>query len=159
MVQGGSTITMQVIRLSKKDNKRNIWNKLKESILAVRLELSYSKKNILALYASNAPFGSNIVGLDAAAWRYYGRSADKLSWGEMATLAVLPNAPALVHPGRNRNVLLKKRNRLLDNLLADGKIDKASAELAKLESLPDEPFRLPQNASHLLQHIIQDKKE
>jgi len=159
VVQGGSTITMQVIRLSKKDNKRNIWNKLKESILAVRLELSYSKKNILALYASNAPFGSNIVGLDAAAWRYYGRSADKLSWGEMATLAVLPNAPALVHPGRNRNVLLKKRNRLLDNLLADGKIDKASAELAKLESLPDEPFRLPQNASHLLQRFIKDNKE
>jgi len=158
VVQGGSTITMQVIRLSKKDNKRNIWNKLKESILAVRLELSYSKKNILALYTSNAPFGSNIVGLDAAAWRYYGRSADKLSWGEMATLAVLPNAPALVHPGRNRNVLLKKRNRLLDNLLADGKIDKASAELAKLESLPDEPLRLPQNASHLLQRFIKDNK-
>ena len=133
VVQGGSTITMQVIRLAKKDDKRNIWNKLKESILAVRLELSYSKKNILALYASNAPFGSNIVGLDAAAWRYYGRSADKLSWGEMAALAVLPNAPSLVHPGKNRNVLLKKRNMLLDNLLEAGKIDKVNAELAKLE--------------------------
>ncbi len=90
VVQGGSTITMQVIRLSKKDDKRSIWNKLKESILAVRLEMSYSKKEIIALYASNAPFGSNVVGLDAAAWRYYGRSPDKLSWGEMATLAVLP---------------------------------------------------------------------
>ncbi|MEI9955048.1 MAG: biosynthetic peptidoglycan transglycosylase [Ferruginibacter sp.] len=89
MVQGGSTLTMQVIRLSKQDDKRSLWNKLKEGILAFRLELSYSKKEILALYASNAPFGSNVVGLDAAAWRYYGRSADKLSWGEMATLAVL----------------------------------------------------------------------
>ncbi len=158
VVQGGSTITMQVIRLSKKNDKRNIWNKLKESILAVRLELSYSKKNILALYASNAPFGSNIVGLDAAAWRYYGRSADKLSWGEMAALAVLPNAPALVHPGKNRAVLLKKRNTLLDNLLAAGKIDKTNAELAKLEPLPDEPLRLPQNASHLLQRFIRDNK-
>ena len=158
VVQGGSTLTMQVIRLSKKNDKRNIWNKLKESILAVRLELSYSKKNILALYASNAPFGSNIVGLDAAAWRYYGRSADKLSWGEMAALAVLPNAPALVHPGRNRAVLLKKRNKLLDNLLEVGKINKAVAELAKLEPLPDEPLRLPQNASHLLQRFIKDNK-
>ena len=158
VVQGGSTITMQVIRLSKKDDKRSIWNKLKESILAVRLELSYSKKNIIALYASNAPFGSNIVGLDAAAWRYYGRSADKLSWGEMAALAVLPNAPALVHPGKNRNVLLKKRNTLLDNLLMAGKIDSVNAELAKLEPLPDEPLRLPQNASHLLQHFIKDNK-
>ncbi len=158
VVQGGSTITMQVIRLSKKDDKRSIWNKLKESILALRLEMSYSKKEILALYASNAPFGSNIVGLDAAAWRYYGRSADKLSWGEMAALAVLPNAPALVHPGRNRDVLLKKRNLLLDNLMLSGKIDKVNVELAKLEPLPDEPLRLPQNASHLLQRFIKDNK-
>ena len=96
--QGGSTLSMQVMRLSKKDNQRNIWNKLKESILAIRMECSYSKKEILALYAGNAPFGSNVVGLDAAAWRYYGRSPQKLSWGEMATLAVLPNAPSLVHP-------------------------------------------------------------
>lgn len=158
IVQGGSTISMQVIRLSKRDDKRSIWNKLKESILAVRLEMSYSKREILALYASNAPFGSNIVGLDAASWRYYGRSADKLSWGEMAALAVLPNAPALVHPGKNRDVLLKKRNLLLDNLMLAGKIDKKGAELAKLEPLPDEPLRLPQNAPHLLQRFIKDNK-
>ena len=120
--------------------------------------MSYSKKEILALYASNAPFGSNIVGLDAAAWRYYGRSADKLSWGEMAALAVLPNAPSLVHPGKNRDVLLKKRNLLLDNLMLAGKMDKASAELAKLEPLPDEPLRLPQDAPHLLQRFIKDNK-
>jgi penicillin-binding protein 1C len=158
VVQGGSTITMQVIRLAKKNDKRNVWNKLKESILALRLELAYSKKEILALYAGNAPFGSNIVGLDAAAWRYYGRSAAKLSWGEMAALAVLPNAPALVHPGKNRNVLLKKRNTLLDHLQQAGKIDKAAAELAKLEPLPDEPYRLPQHAPHLLQRFIKDNK-
>ena len=156
VVQGGSTLTMQVIRLSKKNDKRSIWNKFKESILAVRLEMSYSKKEIIALYASNAPFGSNVVGLDAAAWRYYGRSADKLSWGEMATLAVLPNAPALVHPGKNRDVLLKKRNALLDKLVDVGKINQSSCDLAKLESLPGQPLPLPQFASHLLQRF---KKE
>lgn len=158
VVQGGSTLTMQVIRLSKQDDKRSIWNKLKESILALRLEMSYSKKEILALYASNAPFGSNVVGLDAAAWRYYGRSPDKLSWGEMATLAVLPNAPALVHPGKNRDVLLKKRNALLDKLAEAGKIDKSSCELAKLESLPGNPLPLPQYSPHLLQRFIKDNK-
>lgn len=62
----------------------------------------------MALYASNAPFGSNVVGLDAASWRYYGQSPDKLSWGEMAVLAVLPNSPSLVNPGKNRAALLKK---------------------------------------------------
>ena len=59
--QGGSTLSMQVIRLSKKNDRRNIWNKIKETILAVRLECGYSKKDILSLYASNAPFGSNVV--------------------------------------------------------------------------------------------------
>ncbi len=157
--QGGSTITMQVIRLIKRDDRRSFLNKLKESILAVRLECAYSKKEILALYACNAPFGSNVVGLDAASWRYFGRSADKLSWGEMAALAVLPNAPALVHPGRNRDVLLKKRNGLLNKLFAVGKIDKSTCELAKLELLPGEPLPLPQNASHLLQRFITDNKK
>ena len=156
--QGGSTLTMQVIRLSKKDDKRSVWNKLKESILALRLECSYSKKEILALYASNAPFGSNVVGLDAAAWRYFGRGPDKLSWGEMAALAVLPNSPALVHPGKNRNVLLKKRNALLDRLKEAGKIDQSSCDLAKLEPLPGEPLALPQEAPHLLQRFIKDNK-
>ena len=154
--QGGSTITMQVMRLSKKDNKRTLWNKLKESILAVRLECSFSKKEILALYAGNAPFGSNVVGLEAASWRYYGRSAGKLSWGEMATLAVLPNAPALVHPGKNRKLLLAKRNALLDKLLLAKKISKSDGELAKQEPLPAAPLPLPQDAIHLFQRFKND---
>ena len=153
IVQGGSTINMQVIRLSGKNNNRSFWNKLKESILAVRLQCSYSKKAVLALYAANAPFGSNVVGLDAAAWRYFGRSPAKLSWGEMAALAVLPNAPSLVHPGKNRTVLVRKRNGLLDQLLTAKKIDAASCALAKLEPLPGAPLPLPQDAPHLLQRF------
>ncbi len=158
-VQGGSTITMQVMRLSQKDNKRTFWNKLKESILAVRLECSFSKKEILALYAGNAPFGGNVVGLEAAAWRYYGRSAAKLSWGEMATLAVLPNAPALVHPGKNRARLLQKRNSLLDKLLTAKKISAVDCGLAKQEPLPAEPLPLPQAAAHLLLRYKKENKQ
>jgi penicillin-binding protein 1C len=101
-VSGASTINMQVIRLYRGAKDRNIWNKIIESVIAIRLEFSYRKESILALYAANAPFGSNVVGLEAAAWRYYGRASDRLSWGEMAALAVLPNAPSLVHPGKNR---------------------------------------------------------
>ena len=155
-VSGGSTLTMQVIRLSKQNNQRNIWNKIKESTLSVRLECSYSKKSILALYASNAPFGSNVVGLDEAAWRYYGRNANQLTWGEMAALAVLPNAPSLVHPGKNTNTLLRKRNTLLDKLFANKTIDESTCSLAKLEPLPGEPKALPQIAPHLLDRF---KKE
>jgi penicillin-binding protein 1C len=150
-IQGGSTLTMQVIRLSAKTNSRNLWNKLKETLQAIRLECRHSKQKILSLYAAHAPFGGNVVGLPAAAWRYYGVSPDKLSWGQMATLAVLPNAPSLVHPGKNRNILIRKRNGLLDKLVAAGKISVADADLAKNEPLPGIPLPLPQAATHLLQ--------
>lgn len=158
IAQGGSTINMQVIRLSRKSGRRTIWNKATEAILALRLQCSYTKDEVLALYASNAPFGSNVVGLDAASWRYFGRNAESLSWGEMAALAVLPNAPSLVHPGRNREVLLKKRNRVLDQLLADEKIDSSTCHLARLEPLPGAPLPLPQLAPHLLQRVKKDRK-
>jgi penicillin-binding protein 1C len=156
--QGGSTLSMQVIRMALQNDSRSIWNKMKESVLAMRLEFSYSKNEILGLYASNAPFGSNVVGLDAAAWRYFGRSADKLSWAETAMLAVLPNAPSLVHPGKNRAILLQKRNALLDKLAAANKITKEEAELSKQEILPDKPLPLPQNAPHLLQRFRKENK-
>lgn len=158
VVSGGSTLTMQVIRMSKKHEKRNLWNKFTESILALRLEMTHSKREILSLYASNAPFGSNVVGLDAAAWRYYGRSAGQLSWGEMAALAVLPNAPALVHPGKNTNTLLRKRNELLDKLVANKTISSTDAQLAKLEPLPSEPKNLPQLAPHLADRFRKEHK-
>ncbi|HVV55485.1 MAG TPA: penicillin-binding protein 1C, partial [Mucilaginibacter sp.] len=144
-----------VIRLATK-NKRTWWNKLTEIIMALRLELSYSKNDILAMYASNAPFGSNVVGLDAASWRYFGRSPDKLSWGEMAAMAVLPNSPSLVHPGKNRLILLKKRNELLNKLYKMHVIDSTTAHLAKLEPVPDRPMPLPMLAPHLLQRFKQD---
>ena len=150
VVSGGSTLTMQVIRMQQQHESRSIVNKLAETLLAVRLELSCTKPEILALYAANAPFGSNVVGLDAAAWRYYGRDAATLSWGEMAALAVLPNAPAMVHPGRNRKELLRKRDLLIEKLVHTGIIDSTTGGLAKLEPLPGAPQPLPQLAPHLL---------
>ena len=103
VVSGGSTLTMQVIRLSR-NRERTLWQKLVEAVLATRLEFRCSKDEILALYASHAPFGGNVVGLEAAAWRYFGRPAGELSWAESATLAVLPNAPASIHPGKAREL-------------------------------------------------------
>ena len=157
--QGGSTLTMQVIRLSRKNQSRTIFNKMTEAWLALRLEMSYSKSEILSLYASHAPFGSNVVGLDAAAWRYFGRSPDKLSWADMAALAVLPNAPSLVHPGKNRQLLKDKRDRLLDKLYAFHYISRQDAALAKMEPLPDKPQPLPQLAPHLLQRFRKEFTE
>ncbi len=148
VISGGSTITMQVIRLSR-NRERTLWQKLIECILATRLELRCSKDEILALYASYAPFGGNVVGLEAASWRYFGKPADRLSWAEAATLAVLPNAPSMIHPGRNRELLEQKRNRLLGILLERDVIDSTDYSLACDEPLPDNPLPLPQHAPHL----------
>lgn len=150
VVSGGSTISMQVIRLSRKGRSRNVFEKLIEMVLATRLELRYSKDEILALYAAHAPFGGNVVGLDAACWRYFGRDPEALSWAEAALLAVLPNSPSLMHPGRNRNLLKAKRDRLLDKLKEEGKIDDFTCSLAKEENIPEEPKPLPRYARHLL---------
>ncbi|MCX6244817.1 MAG: penicillin-binding protein 1C [Bacteroidetes bacterium] len=156
IVSGGSTISMQVIRLARKNKERTIPEKLVEILQAFRLELHYSKEKIVALYASHAPFGGNTVGLDAAAWRYFGVSPENLSWAEAATLAVLPNSPALIYPGKNQLKLLAKRNRLLEKLYRSGVIDKTTADLAKAEPLPQKPYPLPQRAPHLLERAVKD---
>ena len=150
VVSGASTITMQTVRLSRLGRPRTLFEKLIEAMLALRLEAAKSKTEILALYAAHAPFGGNIVGLEAASWRYFGRSPQQLSWAESAMLAVLPNSPSLVHPGRNRSALQAKRDRLLDRLQQTGKIDSLTCALAKGEPLPDKPHPLPMTAPHLL---------
>src|SRR5690606_29839389 len=90
-------------------------------LLALRIEAGFSKDEVLALYASHAPFGGNVVGLEAAAWRYFARDPAQLSWAEAATLAVLPNAPGLITPGRARDRLQQRRDALLQTLAAQGR--------------------------------------
>lgn len=150
VVSGGSTISMQVIRLSRKDKPRTVWEKLIEVFMATRMELTYSKAEIIAMWASNAPMGGNVVGLDAASWRYFGRSPENLSWAEAATLAVLPNAPSLMYPGKNMEPLQAKRNRLLKRLHKIGKLDDLGYQLALQEALPDKPHALPNITPHLI---------
>jgi penicillin-binding protein 1C len=157
VVSGGSTITMQTIRLARQGKGRTIGEKLIEVTLALRLEIRCSKDEILNLYASYAPFGGNVVGLDAAAWRYYGRAAHQLSWGEICTLAVLPNAPGLIYPGRNQEKLRAKRNRLIDKLHRKGHIDKFTCNLSKDEGLPQKPKVLPNETPHLLVRLENER--
>jgi penicillin-binding protein 1C len=158
IVSGGSTISMQVIRLSRKGKSRTIVEKAIEVVLASRLELRCSKEEILALYASHAPFGGNVVGLEAACWRYFRLSPENLSWAEASLLAVLPNSPSLIHPGKNREQLKRKRDRLLDKLQASGKIDAFTCSLAKEEPIPEQPQPLPRYARHLLLRAQNDRR-
>ena len=157
IVSGGSTLTMQTIRLSRNEN-RTFTEKFIEIFLALRLELGFSKEEILTMYSSHAPFGGNTVGLETASQRYFSRPANTLSWAEAAMLAVLPNNPTLIHLSRNREKLLEKRNALLDKLLEEEIIDKETCELSKEEPIPEKPSPYPELAPHLLTRIALDKK-
>lgn len=155
---GGSTITMQLARIIRKNQKRTYMAKLIEIIMALRLEMGYSKLEILKIYASHAPFGTNVVGVDAAAWRYFGRGLSQLSWAECATLAVLPNSPSIIYPGKNQEKLKKKRDALLLKLHHLKYINEETYELAMQEPLPEKPYPLPNHARHLLNRIVSETK-
>jgi len=153
IVSGGSTLSMQLIRLSRKGKARTWGEKLIEVILAARMEMSLGKDEILRLYAANAPFGGNVVGLSAASWRYYEKDPRFLSPSESASLAVLPNSPALVRPGVNTSLFKQKRDRLLQQLVEKGLLQEEDYRLAVEEALPARPNPLPREAPHLLHYL------
>lgn len=155
---GGSTISMQVARLSRDNPNRNLLGKLYEMILALKLELTTSKKEILRIYASAAPFGGNVVGIEAASWRYFERQTSDISWAEAATLAVLPNAPSLIYPGKNQQKLKEKRDNLLLELLRLNQIDTLTYQLSIAEALPLNPNPLPNMALHVTEQIAAQHK-
>ncbi len=151
VVSGGSTLTMQTVRMALENQRRTYAQKLLELFLSLKLDLLYSKKEILNLYAYHAPFGGNVVGLSAASWRYFGRPPHQLSWSETASLAVLPNSPSAVFPGKNEALFRAKRNALLEKLKDRGYLSNDELLLAKAEPLPGKVKPLPNEAFHLLQ--------
>lgn len=153
IVSGASTISMQVVRLSRPGKRRSITEKLIEMFLALHLEIRHDKDEILAMYTGHAPFGGNVVGLEAASWRYFGREPEILSWAEAALFAVLPNSPSLIHPGRNRDLLKNKRDRLLKKMWRKGILDSLTFVLATAENLPPHPHPIPMMAPHLLAKV------
>lgn len=153
VVSGASTLSMQLIRLSYRHAPRTISQKLKEMLYATKMETRYSKRRILRYYSTYAPFGGNVVGLETAAWRYFGKSPDDLSWSETATLAVLPNAPSLVTLEKNRTRLKEKRDQLLHKLHNKGEIDAVDLELALSEPIVSQIYRLPHDAPHYLERM------
>lgn len=157
VVSGGSTITMQVIRMSRNHRKRALSEKIIEAFGALWLELHYSKEEILAMYVSNAPYGGNTVGVHTAAWRYYLRDGSELSWAEAALLAVLPNSPSMIHVERNRDLLKKKRDRLLWMMYEEGEFDEETLLLSMDEPLPERTYSLQAMAPHLVDRLNREK--
>ncbi|MBK8850816.1 MAG: penicillin-binding protein 1C [Saprospiraceae bacterium] len=157
--RGGSTISMQVMRMGLNNQRRNLWSKLEEMAGAIFLEVSHSKVEILQYYLTNAPFGGNVVGVEAACWRYFNKPATDLSWAEAAMLAVLPNQPSMIHINKNRSGLLNKRNNLLLRLHTKGVLDTITYQLSVEEPLPEKPIPLPTYANHLVDHLTFSKNK
>jgi penicillin-binding protein 1A len=127
-LRGASTITQQVMKNFLLDGSRSVERKVKELILASRLENTLTKDKILELYLNEIFLGQNSYGVAAAAQTYFNKSLDQLSPHEAATLASMPKAPSDFHPVNNREKLLDRRNYVLNEMLQNGYLDGATAK-------------------------------
>lgn len=160
--QGASTITQQLARSLFLTREKTITRKAKEAILAIKLEKTFSKDEILDMYLNQIPYGANAYGIQSAAQTYFGKDAKNLTLDEAAFLAVLPNAPSLYFPyGKNDKELATKQKFILERL---EKLNLASPEevqqalsintFAKLK-----PISRDIKAPHFVMYVIQRLEE
>ena len=154
IVQGGSTITMQVARMME-PKERTIKNKLIEMFRALQLELRYSKADILTCYFNLAPYGGNVVGVGAAAQLYFSKNPNQLSLGECALLAAIPNSPNLFRPDINFEMTKQARDKVIELLYKRGKISDNQKQEALSEPIPKKRFELPFLIPHLSTTLVQ----
>jgi penicillin-binding protein 1A len=133
--QGASTITQQVAKNFLLTNEVSFTRKIKEALLAMRLERTYSKDKILELYLNEIYLGLGAYGVAAASLVYFDKSVNELTVAEAAYLAALPKAPAALHPVRNRDRAIERRNYVIDRLLENGWIKQADADKARKDAL------------------------
>ena len=147
IISGASTIPMQVARLAD-PRPRTLGAKIVEALRALQLCWHHPKEKILLWYVNLAPFGSNVVGVGAAAWHYFGKAPDTLSLGEIALLSVLPRSPTRYNPIRNPGLAREVRDRVLDRFAAHGVFDPARIAESKTRPLPNRRASVPQDAPH-----------
>ncbi len=163
VVSGGSTLTMQVVRLVE-PRPRTLRSKVIEAARAVQLELRLSKSEILAAWLQFTPYGRNIEGIEAAAWSYFGHGADALSPGEIATLLAVPQNPNLRYPRPDHEQRLRTvRDDIAERLLDAGALslgdatEAASAEVlaeVRREPVPTSLRPMPRSAPHAAEWLI-----
>src|SRR5438477_580273 len=133
--QGASTITQQVAKNFLLTNEVSFTRKIKEALLAMRIERAYSKDKILELYLNEIYLGLGAYGVAAASLVYFDKSVNELTIAEAAYLAALPKAPAALHPVKNRDRAIERRNYVVDRLLENGWIKQADADKARKDPL------------------------
>ena len=132
---GASTVTQQVAKNFLLSNELSFSRKVKEAILAMRIEDAFSKDRILELYLNEIYLGGGSYGVAAAALNYFARSLNELSLDEIAYLAALPKAPSTYHPTRNYEAALARRDWVLSQMVENGMVGAADADAALLMPL------------------------
>ncbi|CAN5463261.1 penicillin-binding protein 1A [soil metagenome] len=145
--QGASTITQQVAKNFLLTNEVSFTRKIKEALLAMRLERAYSKDKILELYLNEIYLGFGTYGIAAASLVYFDKSVNELTVAEAAYLAALPKAPSSLNPVKNHDRAIERRNYVIDRLLENGWIKQADADKARKDPLT---IANRSNATHIV---------
>jgi len=150
-LQGGSTITQQLVKTALLTPERTLKRKIREAILTILTELFYSKDQILEMYLNHVPYGGTAWGIEAAAQTYFGKSAQNLSLGEAVLLAGLPAAPTRYSPfGANPELAKQRQELVLSRMVEEGYINNKEAEITKTESLKLMPAKTDIKAPHFV---------
>lgn len=152
-LQGGSTITQQLVKSSLLSPERTFQRKIKEAILAVWAERIFTKEEILQMYLNQVAFGGSSYGIEEAAKVYFNKSARDLNLVESATLAGLPQAPSLYSPYINPDLTLKRRNEVLENMYREKFITLEEKDAAKKTPLGVVPLKTNINAPHFVFYV------
>src|SRR3989344_1451230 len=149
-IQGGSTITQQLIKSSLLTSERTVKRKIKEIILALWAERIYTKDQILEMYLNQVPYGGSSYGIEEAAKTYFGKNAKDLTLSEAALLAGLPIAPTYYSPYVNPDLAISRRDEVLELMLENGYINVEENKKAKAEKMSFIPFESKINAPHFV---------
>ena len=156
VVSGASTITQQLVR-TLYPGRRDIWAKLREAWLALRLERTLSKREILIQYINRIPYGNQVYGIEAASRLYLDKSSSQLSLAEAAFLAAIPRSPTRLNPYRSQNALRKRQVNILAKMSELGLITEAARDRARAEELcllpAAERFRAPHFCDFVLNQV------
>jgi 1A family penicillin-binding protein len=158
-LQGGSTITQQLVKSALLSPDRTIERKVKEIILAVWTENLYSKDQILEMYLNQVPYGGSAYGIEEASKTYFGKSASKLTIGEAAMLAGMTRAPSLYSPYVNPERAKQRRNEVLNRMLQEKYITQEQYKLETAKTLVVNPPKVNIQAPHFVFYTKQKLEE
>lgn len=160
-IQGGSTLTQQLVKNGLLTSERTLTRKAKELVLSIFVEFTYPKEKILEMYLNQVPYGGTSYGIEAAAQTFFGKSAKSLSLAQQAYLAGLPEAPSTFSPfGSSPELGIKRQQEILKKMLEQGYIDKKQFDQASAEELHFQKITNPINAPHFvfyIKNLLQNK--